>query len=347
MTAAQPPVVSPMLTGAARLPVERTGWLVEPKWDGVRAIVTVDADTVRLVSRNGNDISAAYPELAVPPAGLRGRRAVLDSEVVAFDDHGVSSFGRLQQRMHVRRPTPALVAAVPVICMVFDVLWLDGRSLLGLPQRQRRDELVALALGPSPWLVSPVLDLAVDNELIAVGRELGLEGFVLKRAAAPYLPGRRSDAWVKLKCRRQREFVVGGWLGGQGGRAGSVGSLALGVWDVAPAGDGGVGDRAGRRLRFVGMAGSGLGRAEIDSFDRLADQLGRADSPFAGPTPRGLRFLDPVIVAEVAFTEITAAGTLRHPVLLGFRTDLDPDEVVIDAELAELGGPAPAVTPGS
>jgi bifunctional non-homologous end joining protein LigD len=316
---AGPPVLKPMLTGGTRPPADPTGWLVEPKWDGVRVIVTIADGHVKLVSRNGNDVSGGYPELARPPLSLAGRDVVLDAEVVAIDESGHPSFGLLQRRMHVRAPPPALVSEVPIALAVFDVLWVDGTLLTSRPLRSRRETLAALSIDDPPWLTSPVLDLVPGPDLQRTGRELGIEGFLIKRADSTYLPGHRSDAWIKVKSIRRREFVVGGWLEGRGGRTGSLGSLAVGVYDGP--------------LYFVGMVGSGLSAADLEAFRVMAGGLARADSPFANPTPPGVRFLEPALVAEVTFSEVTSAGTLRHPVLVGFRTDLDASEVVVDAEL--------------
>ena len=313
-----------MLAGRSGLPAESSGWLVEPKWDGVRATVTVADGTVRLVSRNGRDVSAAYPELMAAPAMLAGRAAVLDGEVVALDATGRPSFGLLQRRMHVRHPAPGLVGEVPVTLVLFDVLWLDGDLLTDAHQTERRRILDSLGVSEPPWMTSPVLDLPPGEELMETCRSIGLEGVMLKRIDARYLPGQRSEAWVKVKCIRRREFVVGGWLAGKAGRAGSLGSLAVGVYDNGT-------------LRFMGMVGSGLSGSDIDAFRRLAGGLGRDQSPFANPTPPGVQFLDPVLVAEVAFSEVTAAGTLRHPVLAGFRTDIQAPDVVADGELLAPG----------
>jgi len=304
-----------MLIGATGMPADAAERLIEPKWDGVRVIATVDGARAKLVNRNGGDVTAAYPELQPPPDA----RVVLDGEVVAIDDTGRASFGRLQRRMHVRRPSPALVDEVPVAFMAFDLLWCDGELLLETPLAERRRRLDGLGLDRPPWVTSPVLDLAPES-LVATGRDLGLEGFVLKRRDSAYQPGRRSAAWAKLKLLKRREFVVGGWLEGRGGQ---VGSLALGVWDGEP-----------RSLRFVGMAGSGLHHTDSVAFRQAVSELERAVSPFAtGAAPRGVRYLEPLMVAEVTFSEVTAAGTLRHPVLLGFRTDTDPESVIADDEL--------------
>ena len=312
MDVAGPPTLRPMLAGAVGIPADAATRMVEPKWDGVRVMVTVTQGRARFSSRNANDVTGAYPELEMAPANVVD--AVLDGEVIALDEHDHASFGSLQRRMHVRRPPPGLLAEVPVHFAVFDLLWIDGELLIDEPQRERRRRLDALALHAGGWVTSPVLE-ATPEALPATARAMGLEGFMLKRPHAPYLPGRRSPAWAKVKILRRREFVVGGWLEGRGG---GVGSLAIGVWEH---------DR--RRLRFMGMVGSGLKPTGSGPLEGLA----RADSPFAGPTPPRVRFLEPVLVAEVTFSEVTAAGTLRHPVLLGFRTDKDPADVVADDEL--------------
>jgi len=306
-----------MLIGAVGVPAEAGPRLVEPKWDGVRVIVTVAGGRARLTSRNDLDVTDAYPELQ-PPPDLPA--AVLDGEVVAIDGSGRANFGLLQRRMHVRRPSAALRSEVPVTLMLFDLLWLDGDLMVERPQAERRAGLDGLRIGRPPWMTSPVLDLVTaPAALLDAGREMGLEGFVVKRADARYLPGRRSSAWAKVKVLRRREFVVAGWLEG---RAGQVGSLALGVWEAAPP-----------RLRYVGLVGSGLSHTGTGAFREAVAGLTRTDSPFAGPTPPGVTFMEPVLVAEVRFSEVTEAGTLRHPVLVGFRPDIDAREVVDDDEL--------------
>jgi bifunctional non-homologous end joining protein LigD len=301
-----------MLAGSTGVPADASERMVEPKWDGVRIIATLTGGRLRLESRNGRDVTGAYPELDPPPS--IGADVVVDGEVVAIDEHGHANFGLLQRRMHVLRPTSALRAAVPVTFAVFDLLWTDGEMLIDQPQRERRRRLEGLGLGPAPWVTTPVLDFPADRDLLGAARTLGLEGFMLKRLDAAYLPGRRSAAWAKLKCLRRREFVVGGWLEGKGG---GVGSLALGVWEAPD------------HLRYVGMVGSGLKAAGAEALAGLE----RPRTPFAGPTPRGVRYLEPMLVAEVTFSEVTTAGTLRQPVLVGFRTDKDPRDVLADDEL--------------
>lgn len=313
-----------MLAAAGPVPRDLSAYLIEPKWDGVRLVVTVDDGGARMVTRNGREVASHYPELAGVVAALGGHAAVLDAEVVAFDDRGATSFQRLQQRMHVAAPPPDLVAAVPVHAMVFDLLWLDGELLTGLPLRDRRARLAEVAPDDPFWHLTPVLPAAPVDELLRAGAEIGMEGYVIKRADAPYHPGRRSSAWIKLKCIRRQEFVVGGWVPGRAGRTGSVGSLATGLYDHDP----GTGPGPGR-LRFTGLAGSGLTDDWIRQLAGVTDRLQTDESPFAERLV-GVRFLAPRLVVEVAYADVTDGGTLRHPRIEGFRTDLDPAAVVAD-----------------
>jgi bifunctional non-homologous end joining protein LigD len=316
-----------MLAGSSTAPRTLEGWLVEPKWDGVRVMVTVHDGRVRLTSRNGNDVTAAYPELAGLAAALEGRSAVLDGEVVTFDDRGRPSFQRLQRRMHVRSPAADLVGEVPVEAILFDVLWVEGELLTGRPTTERRRVLEGLGIDTPCWRVTPLMPPAPVDELLRACQQVGLEGYMLKRADAAYLPGRRSTAWVKLKCVQRREMVVGGWLPGQGGRSGSVGSLAVGLYGL----DRATG-RSDGRLHFAGAVGSGLTEDWIRQLTSVFDRAARDDNPFAERLI-GVRFVEPVLVAEVGYSHVTEGGTLRHPTLQGFRTDLDPAEVVADEEL--------------
>ena len=327
-----PPVLAPMLAGGIGLPHDPGAYVFEPKWDGVRTVVRV-GDDVSLMSRRGTDVSPAYPELAGLAEALRPHRAVLDGEVVAFAESGRPSFQRLQRRMHVRSPSPRLVAEIPVTLMVFDLLWLDGESLIGLPQTERRRRLEEVGVEGPHWHVTPLLTLPADEHLLDACRDAGLEGYMAKRRDAPYHPGRRSAAWSKVKCVRRRELVVGGWAPGHGAREGSIGSLAMGAWEVPDE------DARPSRLRYLGQVGSGLSESIIGQLQHVFERYAAERSPFANPVPRSLRFVEPVLVAEVAYTEVTEAGTLRQPSLVGFRTDLDPADVVLDEEIALPGAP--------
>ena len=321
-----------MLAATTSLPTTLDGWLIEPKWDGVRAVVTVHDGRVTIASRLGNDVTGGYPELAALAAALEGRSVVLDGEIVAFDARtGRPSFQRLQKRMHVRSPAMQLRVDVPIQLLLFDVLWLDGELVAGRPQAERRRVLEGLALEGPAWHTSPLIPAAPAEDLLAACRQVGMEGFVAKRADAPYLPGRRSSAWIKVKCGHGREFVVGGWSEGQGGRSGSIGSLAMGCWGLDPA----TGTSTGR-LHYVGLVGSGLSGDLIRQLTDVFTRTARDGCPFAEKIMGKLHYVEPLLVAEVAFNEITESATLRQPSLRGFRSDLNPDEVLADADLQGL-----------
>jgi bifunctional non-homologous end joining protein LigD len=168
-----------MLASTTSLPPTFDGWFIEPKWDGVRAVVTVHAGRVSIASRLGNDVTGGYPELAALADALGGRSAVLDGEIVAFDDRtGRPSFQRLQRRMHVRQPGAQLRRDVPIQLLLFDVLWLDGELVAERPQAERRKVLEGLALDGPCWHTSPLIPPAPADELLDACRRIGMEGYV-------------------------------------------------------------------------------------------------------------------------------------------------------------------------
>ncbi|MFP5319221.1 MAG: ATP-dependent DNA ligase [Acidimicrobiia bacterium] len=288
-------------------------------------IVIVGGEGVVVTNRKGGEVTSHYPELAGMAGALAPHVAVLDGEVVTFDAKGRPSFQRLQRRMHVVQPSPRLMADTPVVFVAFDVLWLDGELLVDRPQAERRNVLDGLGVQGSNWQTAPVLD-ATPGELLEACRQAGLEGFMAKRRDAPYLPGRRTSAWWKVKCGRRREFVVGGWSTGQGSRQDSIGSLALGVYDTD--------DEDGQRLFYVGQAGSGLNEEMIGQLRKLFAQIGLARSPFVNKPPLKLHYVRPLLVVEVAYNEVTEGGTLRQPSIKGLRTDVIANEVTWDDEIA-------------
>lgn len=314
-----------MLAGGAGIPSDLAAYQLEPKFDGQRILVTADRGIVRLTNRAGRDATSVYPELAaLGPALGEDCVVVLDGEVVATDAAGQPSFQRLQHRMHVADPSHRLQTDVPVIFAAFDVLWFDGELVTARPQHERRAILETLQLRGPAWQTAPILDASPD-ELLAACSDLGLEGFMAKRLDAAYLPGRRSPAWRKIKCGRRREFVVGGWSPGKGWRASTIGSLALGCYGTSP--DSG--------LLYVGQVGSGLTEEIIAALRQLFDKTARPTTPFARPlAPRGVNFVEPVLVVEVAYAGVTDSGTLRQPSFKGLRTNLDPAEITADEEIA-------------
>ncbi|HTW42606.1 MAG TPA: DNA ligase D [Solirubrobacteraceae bacterium] len=316
---AMPEHVVPMLARAGELPAEDGGWAYEVKWDGVRAIVYSRPGELRLESRNLNDITDSYPELARLNRALSSHSAVLDGEIVAFGADARPSFEALQRRMHVasRAQAQRLMKATPVTLIVFDLLWLDGHSLMQLHYSDRRELLSELRLTGEHWQ-TPEYVLGEGQALLQASSAQGLEGIVAKRLDSTYQPGVRARSWVKIKRVGRQEFVIGGWLPGKGKRRGTVGALLLGVHQPDGA------------LRYVGRVGSGFSDAELSRISRLLAARERASSPFtAGERPpRESLFCEPTLVAEVKFAHWTDAGNLRAPVYLGLREDKGASQVV-------------------
>jgi bifunctional non-homologous end joining protein LigD len=307
-TTAMPERVAPMLARAGRLPREEDRYAFEIKWDGVRAIAYSQPGSLRLESRNLREITASYPELARVGRALGSHRAVLDGEIVAFDAQGRPSFAALAQRMHVSAPARArrLAESTPVTYVIFDLLWLDGHSLLERPYLERRRALAELGLRGERWQ-SPDHIVGRGRETLEASAAAGLEGIVAKRLDSPYEPGRRSGAWIKLKNVERAELAIGGFTAGAGRRRERIGALLLG-------------EPLAGELRYVGRVGSGLGEEELARLARELAPLRRESSPFSaqGPSPpRGAIFVEPRLRARVAFRERTAAGLLRQPTYEG------------------------------
>jgi bifunctional non-homologous end joining protein LigD len=315
-----PEIPLPMKATAGDLP-EGDGWIYEVKWDGMRAVVSVEDGHVRLQSANGKDATVSFPELEGLGTSLGVSSAVLDGEIVAFDDQGRPSFSRLQQRMHVgdRRAAAARAEAVPCTLALFDLLALEGRSLVGLAWSQRRRLLEDLVEPGPHWQVPAAHD--DGRALLEAATANDLEGIVAKRVDSVYRPGGRTREWVKVKVRRRQEFVVGGWAPGKGNRGGRIGGLLVGYHDEA----------GSPPLRYAGRVGSGLGEAELSTLEeRFADMV-VVDCPFDPPPPRAHTtdavWLRPETVVEVEYAEWTSDGRLRHPTYAGRRIDKDADQV--------------------
>jgi bifunctional non-homologous end joining protein LigD len=313
-----PEGVQPMQARLSTLPREESEWAFEVKWDGVRAIAYSQPGGLRLESRNGNDVTPAYPELHALNGALGAHVAILDGEIIAFDAQGRPSFEALQPRMHQRGAGAVrrLMGSTPVTYVVFDLLWLDGHSLMELPYALRRERLDGLGLVGEHWR-TPELQIGEGAGLLAATRELGIEGIVGKRLSSPYTPGRRGGGWIKVKNHLRQELVIGGWTEGRGVRAQRIGALELGVHDEQG------------ELRHAGRVGTGFDEAELARLAALLEPLAREDSPFAGPQPpRGAHFVAPQLVCEVEFSEWTRAGKVRQASYKGLREDKDPAEVV-------------------
>ena len=300
------------------------------KWDGIRALASVSGGRIRLEARSGRDVTHRYPELRELGRALGVTEVILDGEIVALDPKtGRPSFERLQRRMHVESESAIrrLRQDVPITYAVFDLLWLDGHPTTGLPYEQRRRLLEGLNLGGPAWH-TPAAHPGEGRALLDATAQAGLEGVVAKRLDSVYEPGVRTRHWLKVKNHLAQDFVVGGYLPGEGSR-GRLGALLLGVYDTDDVGD--TPEPRVRNLRFAGRVGTGFTEAELSRLVRLLDPLRRDTPPFdPEPKPRLKEaiWVEPEIVVEVAFTEWTGVGILRHPSYKGQREDVDPREVV-------------------
>jgi bifunctional non-homologous end joining protein LigD len=311
-----------MATSGTPADLQGSDWQFELKWDGVRAVIVADTKTIRVFSRNGNDVTATYPELT-DREGWPPQPFVADGEIIAVGPSGRPDFGLLQGRMKLTRPADVDKArrAIPVRLMLFDLLGDGGEDLRRKHLETRRQRLEEF-YSPSelPVELSPVLDERLDH-ILESAQELGLEGVMAKRSDSRYVSGQRTRTWIKIKLARTQEVVVGGWRPGKGGRQGSVGSLLVGI----PEGGG---------LRYAGRVGSGFSTRELVELRQTMDDLARKTSPF-DDVPRedasDAHWVTPKLVGEVTFGEWTGTGRLRHPVWRGWRLDKDPDEVVPEA----------------
>jgi bifunctional non-homologous end joining protein LigD len=308
--------VKVMLAETAEKPFTRKDWLFEPKLDGYRVLAARVKGESRLVTRNGNDCAASFPEVVRAVAALPFERLVLDGEVVALDDEGRPSFQRLQGRARFLRPVDIRHAAVeyPVTYYAFDLLGFEDFDLRPLPLTQRKELLrrVLPPLGALRYLEH------VEEEgevLYHEAERLGLEGVVAKKANAPYKGG-RSPHWIKVRSRKTDDFVVVGFSAPKGSRGG-FGALQLA-------------DYMNGELVYAGRAGSGFSDKQLAEVSRQLEQHKRADPPCSGPIPqeKGITWVEPLLVCEVEFTEWTHEGLLRQPVFLRFRDDKRPEECV-------------------
>ena len=299
---------APMLSTSSESLPRGESWVYEPKWDGFRALVTISGGQATLTSRNGNDLTERFrPAARAAELGTRSADAVLDAEICALDNTGSSRFSLLQE------------GSGTLVLVVFDLLELDSEPLTGLPLVERRKRLEEL-IDPSRGgiVVSPQFD--DGDALLAAAEQQGLEGVVAKRVDSRYQPGTRSADWHKVKVRKDQEVVIAGYTKGQGRRSAGFGALVVGVYEAGG-------------LRWAGNVGTGFNESEITRLLGLLKPLVRAESPFR-ETPKMPRvrrsdvvWVEPRLVAQVAFAEWTREGRLRAPVYLGLREDKQASEV--------------------
>lgn len=290
-------------------------WLHEVKWDGVRVLVDVHDGVARMTSRNGNNVTAAWPDLSDPPLG--DRDLLVDGEVIALNDRGVPDFRVLQHRMHLRnaKEVARLVRSVPATLMVFDLLRLDGEDLSDRPLEERRALLEELPLADSRWQVPAAYD---DGDMLFDATlQQGLEGVVSKRRGSRYRFDQRSDDWRKLAHRHRGSFVVGGWRP-QVGTTNRLAALLVGE------------QTADGRLLYRGRVGSGIAGATSTRLAAMLAPLSTATSPFADEVPRvdadGTFWVEPRVVVDID-THGLGYERLRQPSFQGVRDDLSPEDL--------------------
>ena len=286
--------------------VEGPEWVFEEKYDGIRALAGRERGRVKMWSRMLQDLTAGFPHVALAVAALPGGDLLLDGELVALDAKGVSRFQLLQRR--------GAAGASPTRYAVFDLLELEGRTLIRRPLGERRSALERfIGLRTEPFFVSRRL-VRDGKAAYREAKRLGWEGIIAKDEGSPYEPGTRSRYWRKVKVRKESEFVIGGFTAPKGGRQ-HLGALLVGLYD-------------GRRLRFVGKVGTGFTQQTLDILAAKLDRL-RTERPPFDPPPRirDATWVRPKLVAQLAYAEWTADGKLRQPAFLGLRTDKHPAEV--------------------
>ena len=319
---AMPSAVTPMKGVLAEALPRGPGWLYEIKWDGVRAICYIGDGAVRMTTRSGRPAERQYPELSVLPHSIEAESAVLDTEICALDERGRPRFNLIQPRIMVADPASiaAMARSKPVAMFVFDLLYLDGHDLRGVPLVERR-KLLESVFKPGPLVR---LSQAFDEgaHLLEAAREQGLEGVLAKRANSRY-EARRSDCWVKVKTVSETECVICGYTLGE---RDYFGALILGVYE-------------GKKLVWAGNVGTGFDEALLKRLFELLQPLKTDRCPFADrpKVPKDVVWVRPELVCQVKFAEWTPDGKLRAPVFLGLRTDVDPKESVREGQRGPAG----------
>ena len=320
-----PHSIRPMLATLIDEPFDNDDWLYEIKWDGYRAIAFLDGKSVRLVSRNQNDLTAAYPELQETARSIKAATAALDGEIVALDEQGRSSFGLMQQRTGVGEGGRRIRRTrddIPIAYYVFDLLHLDGFDLTQARLEQRK-RLLREIVSDGKLLRYSDHYAGRGTALFQAAAERGLEGIIAKHRTSWY-EQKRSREWLKIKLVRRQECVIGGYTEPRGSRE-NFGSLVLGLYD----------DKG--RLVPVGQAGSGFTEQTHEDMWARLKPLETTRNPFSGKveSDRRLHYVKPELVAEIKFTEWTHEGQsggvkMRAPVFEGLRLDKKPSECKFD-----------------
>lgn len=309
--------ISPMLARSSR-PFDSEKHIFELKWDGSRCIVFVDKKNVRLQNRRLMNITYRYPELLNMSKFLRVNSAVFDGELVIFVE-GVPKFDRLQQREHVNDPNKIEILSklIPVSYVVFDLLYLNGRSLMKKPLTERRELLKGLF---------PISENVIYSESYTKGKKLlslalkkGFEGIMAKEKLSPYLPGERSAYWLKIKKAFDIDAIVCGYLEGEGLRKEVFGSLILGIYDK-------------EKIIHIGQVGTGIDQKTARRIYNILTNMKTNKNPFKEIPhfKRKAYWVKPELVIRVGYQELTKDNKLRVPVFKGIRYDKSPEECILE-----------------
>ncbi len=310
--AAHPDWCAPMLATLTDDRFSDSGWIYERKLDGERILAFREGDRIRLMTRNRKDATDTYPELVAALACQPERDFVADGEVVAFDGR-VTSFARLKKRLQIRDPDRARASGIRVFFYLFDLIHVAGRNIEGLALRKRKSLLKRTMQFDGALRFTPHRN-ETGEAFFETACEKGWEGVIAKRATSPYRHGRSRD-WLKFKCAKGQELVIGGFTPPQGSRTG-FGALLLGYYENGA-------------LRYAGKVGTGFDDAFLTQFRARLEKRRRDTSPFdpAPQEPEAI-WVRPDLVAEIGFTEWTGQGKLRHPRFLGLRRDKAARDVV-------------------
>jgi bifunctional non-homologous end joining protein LigD len=309
-----PQSVAPMMGSLVDRPPSGDEWLYEIKWDGVRALCFIENQQVRIFSRSGHRCEQQYPEMSVLPHYVDAETVILDGEIAVLDEKGRSSFNMIQPRISVSDPNTIahLARSTPATIFLFDVLYLDGYDLRGVPLEQRKSLLKEI-LEPTDQIRYSDHFIANGEAMLEAARQNGLEGILAKRRDSKY-EGRRSHSWLKIKATSQQEFVIGGFTHGEREH---FSSLVLGLYQ-------------GDKLTHAGQVGTGFNDKSLKEIYARLQPLITSKNPFTGAVkmPREVTWVKPELVCEIKYLEFTPDGLLRAPVFLGLRTDKQAREVV-------------------
>lgn len=310
--------ITPMLCLLVEKPFSSSDWIFEVKWDGERALAYVEKNRISIRSRNQKEIAFKYPEITQDLAkSLKTKSVILDGEICALDKYGRSKFQLLQNRLGLQDQSEIAQKAkkFPVFYFVFDILYLDGKSVKEKPLIERK-KLIKKVLKPTGFVQIPDFVDAEGEKFYEASRKKGLEGIIAKRKNSTYQEGRRGKDWQKIKITNEQEVVVGGYTEGLGSRVNTFGALLLGVYDKG-------------KLKFVGHTGTGFDQAKLKEITSKLQKIKTKKSPFeiAPKTNQKAFWVKPQLVAQVKFAEWTKEGKMRQPVFLGWRDDKKPQEV--------------------